>query len=87
MKNQAYRERECVHQDQGAEGEFYNGVFYLQALQRLPVDDAVEISGKVSPFFWSDASHILIWLCRDCAAEVGVNDSPRALRQAGRRAG
>lgn len=85
MKNQAYRERECIHQDEGAEGEFYNGVFYLQALQRLPVDQAVEIASKVSPFFWSDASHILVWLCRECAVEVGVTDSPRAITQASRR--
>jgi hypothetical protein len=82
MKNQAYRERECIHQERGAEGEFYNGVFYLQALQRLPVNEAVEIASKVSPFFWSDASHILVWLCVDCAEKVGVIDSPRAIRRA-----
>jgi hypothetical protein len=79
MKKQMFRERECIHQDEGVEGEYYNGVFYLQALQRLPVDRAVVIAGKISPFFWVDASHILVWLCRDCAAEVGVADSPRAI--------
>lgn len=79
MTKQAYRERECIHQDEGADGEFYNGVFYLQALQRLPVDAAIEMASKVSPFFWSDAPHILVWLCRECAAEVGVIDSPRAI--------
>ena len=79
MKKQVFRERECIHQDEGVEGEYYNGVFYLQALQRLPVSHAVKIAGKISPFFWVDASHILVWLCRDCAAEVGVADSPRAI--------
>ena len=85
MKKQVFRERECIHQDEGVDGEFYNGVFYLQALQRLPVDQAIEIAAKVSPFFWSDASHILVWLCRECAAEVGVTDSPRAITQQSRR--
>jgi hypothetical protein len=79
MKKQMFRERECIHQDDGVEGEYYNGVFYLQALQRLPVDRAVQMAGKVSSFFWSDAEHILVWLCRDCACEVGVADSPRAV--------
>jgi hypothetical protein len=79
MKKQMFRERECIHQDDGVDGEYYNGVFYLQALQRLPVDRAVQVAGKVSSFFWSDADHILVWLCRDCAAEVGVADSPRAV--------
>jgi len=85
MKKQVFRERECIHQDDGVEGEFYNGVFYLQALQRLPVDQAVEVASKISPFFWSDADHILVWLCRECAFEVGVADSPRALTQPARR--
>jgi hypothetical protein len=85
MKKQVFRERECIHQDDGVEGEYYNGVFYLQALQRLPVDRAVEIASKVAPFFWSDAQQILVWLCRDCAAEVGVAESPRAITQASRR--
>ncbi|HEY6118825.1 MAG TPA: hypothetical protein VIV66_02640 [Pyrinomonadaceae bacterium] len=85
MKKQVLRERECIHQDEGVEGEFYNGVFYVQALQRLPVNKAVQIAGKVSPFFWADAAQILVWLCRDCASEVGVAESPRAITQASRR--
>ncbi len=85
MKKQVFRERECIHQDDGAEGEYYNGVFYVQALQRLPVNKAVEIARKVSPFFWSDAPHVLVWLCHDCAKEVGVAESPRALTQSTRR--
>jgi hypothetical protein len=32
----------------GARDDFYNGVFYIQALQRLRVDQAVQIAGKVS---------------------------------------
>ena len=85
MKKQLFRERECIHQDEGVEGEFYNGVFYVQALQRLPVNQAVRIAGKVSSFFWSDAAQILVWLCRDCAEEVGVAESPRAITQPSRR--
>jgi len=85
MKKQVFRERECIHQDEGVEGEYYNGVFYLQALQRLSVDNAVEMARKVTPFFWSDAAHVLVWLCHDCAEEVGVAESPRALTQPSRR--
>lgn len=74
-----FRERECIHRDQGAEGDFYNGVFYVQALQRLRVDQAVEMAGKVSSFFWADAPHIIVWLCCDCAAELRLTETPRAL--------
>jgi len=55
MNKQILRERECIHRDEGGEGEFYNGVFYVQALQRLRVDEAVQVAGKVSSFFWADA--------------------------------
>jgi hypothetical protein len=85
MKKQVFRERECIHQDEGVDGEFYNGVFYVQALQRLPVNKAVQIASKVTPFFWSDAGQILVWLCRDCASEVGVAESPRAITQPSRK--
>jgi len=85
MRKQMFRERECIHRDEGAEGEFYNGVFYVQALQRLRVDDAVRVAGKVSSFFWSDAAHILVWLCHDCAAELRLTDMPRAVTSAARR--
>lgn len=85
MKKQLLRERECVHREQDAKGEFYNGVFYLQALQRLPVDKAMHVSSKVSSFFWADAPYILVWLCFDCAAELGLNDTPRAIAQSARR--
>ena len=85
MGKQVFRERECVHRDEGAEGSFYNGVFYVQALQRLRIDDAVHVARRVSSFFWADAPHILVWLCHECAAELHLSDSPRALTQASRR--
>jgi len=84
MTRQMFRERECVHRDEGADGEFYNGVFYVQALQRLRVDEAVQLASKVSSFFWADAPHILVWLCNDCAAELRLTDTPRALTHASR---
>jgi hypothetical protein len=85
LMKREFRERECIHQDDGVEGAFYNGVFYLQALQRLPVDAAVRMSSKVSSFFWADAPHILVWLCQDCAAELRLTDTPRAVTQHTRR--
>lgn len=85
LMKKEFRERECIHQDDGAEGAFYNGVFYLQALQRLPVDAAVRMSRKVSSFFWADAPHILVWLCQDCASELRLTDTPRAMTQSARR--
>lgn len=85
MTRQVFRERECMHRDEGAAGEFYNGVFYVQALQRLRVDEAVQAAGKVSSFFWADAPHILVWLCDECAAELRLSDTPRALHQPTRR--
>ena len=82
---QVFRERECIHRDEGAEGEFYNGVFYVQALQRLPIDQAMQIAHKVSSFFWADAPNIIVWLCHKCAAEMHLSDSPRSISQAARR--
>ncbi len=82
---QVFRERECIHRDEGADGEFYNGAFYVQALQRLPVDQAMTMASKVTSFFWADAPHIVVWLCRDCAVELDIVDTPRAITQAARR--
>jgi hypothetical protein len=82
---QVVRERECIHRDEGVEGEFYNGAFYVQALQRLPVNRAMVVAGKVSSFFWSDAPNILVWLCPACASELNLVDSPRAISQPARR--
>jgi hypothetical protein len=74
-----FRERECIHREEGADGDFYNGVFYLQALQRLRVDDAVKMASKVTSFFWSDAPHIIVWLCDDFARDLSLSETPRAL--------
>jgi hypothetical protein len=82
---QVFRERECIHRDEGADGDFYNGVVYVQALQRLPIDRALQFAGKVSSFFWADAPHILVWLCPACAGDLRLGESPRALTQAARR--
>jgi hypothetical protein len=79
MKRQMFRERECIHREEGADGDFYNGAFYLQALQRLRVDDAVKMSAKVASFFWSDAPQIMVWLCDECAAELRLSETPRAV--------
>jgi hypothetical protein len=82
---QVFRERECIHRDDGVEGEFFNGAFYLQALQRLPIDQAMQVAGRVSSFFWSDAPNINVWLCPVCAAELHLGDSPRAITHVARR--
>lgn len=85
MKKQTFRERECAHRGQGPEGDFYNGEFYVQALQRLPIDQAMQVASKVSSFFWVDAPHIQVWLCQECANELGLVDTPRALTQVARK--
>ena len=85
MRKQFFIERECIHRDQGAEGDEYNGIFFVQALQRLSAGDAVRIAGKISPFYWVDAPRVLVWLCRDCAAELHLGESPRAVVQSARR--
>jgi hypothetical protein len=82
---QVFRERECIHKEEGVQGEFYNGGFYLQALQRLPVNQAMEVAARVGSFFWSDAPNIKVWLCALCASELNLGDSPRAISQATRR--
>ena len=85
MKKQTFRERECLHREAGNEGDFYNGVFYVQAIQRLSAEDALKVAGKISPFYWIDAPHILVWLCDSCAAELHLNEAPRALVHSARR--
>ena len=82
---QFFYERECVHRDQGGEGDFYNGMFFVQALQRLQSADAVKMAGKVSPFYWVDAPRVIVWLCRECVAELQICDAPRAVLQSARR--
>ena len=84
MKRQFYYERECVHRDKGADGDVYNGMFFIQALQRLSSDEAVKMAGKVAPFYWVDAPRVRVWLCKECAGELSLADSPRAILQAGK---
>ncbi len=85
MRKQFLYERECVHRDEGTDGEIYNGIFYIQALQRLQSDEAVKMAGKVAPFFWVDAPRVLVWLCRTCANDLRIGESPRAVLQTARR--
>ncbi len=71
---QDYRMRECVHRAAGAPGNYYDGRAYVKHLQRLPSEAAVRAAARVTPFFWADAAHIHVWLCRDCAAELGLTE-------------
>jgi hypothetical protein len=41
-------------------------------LQGLRSAEALSFAGKVSPFFWSDAARVRVWLCRECATELGL---------------
>lgn len=81
MKKQLFVERECVHRDAGVAGEVYNGMFFVQALQRLQSDKAVKVAGRVGPFYWVDAPRVLVWLCRQCATELHMGEAPRAVLQ------
>ena len=74
MSEQEYHIRECVHRVSGAEGESYRGSVYVKYLQRLRTDAAMRAASKVTPFFWADAAQIVVWLCRDCAVEVGLKE-------------
>jgi hypothetical protein len=71
---QDYRVRECVHRANGAPGNFYRGSIYVKHLQRLPSEAALKAAARVTPFFWADAAHIHVWLCRDCADELGLSE-------------
>ena len=53
MRKQFFFERECVHREAGTDGEIYNGIFFIQALQRLQSDEALKMASKVSRFFGS----------------------------------
>jgi hypothetical protein len=72
MNQQTFRERECVHRAAGIEGEYYKGDVYVRHLMRLKSSVAVNFSGKVTSFFWSDAANVLVWLCDDCASELAI---------------
>ncbi|HEX8139131.1 MAG TPA: hypothetical protein VF544_16300 [Pyrinomonadaceae bacterium] len=72
ISEDAVRERECIHRQQGAQGQFYQANSYISALQRLRNDAAMKMASKVGAFFWSDAPHVRVWLCQDCAREVNL---------------
>lgn len=74
MSEQSYRERECIHRAGGAGGGFYRGTAYVEHLQRLSSYEALQFAGRVTPFFWSDAAQIVVWLCDECAAELRLSD-------------
>lgn len=65
-------ERECIHRDKQVEGEYYTGTSYVKAIQRLPGNEAMKMASKVGAFFWADAAKIKVWLCKDCADELGL---------------
>lgn len=69
---QGHRERECVHKISGRPGAYYSGTSYISHLQRLRSGSAMKFASRVTPFFWSDAPRIIVWLCDDCAAELGL---------------
>jgi hypothetical protein len=74
MSEQSYRERECIHRAGGAGGALYRGTAYVEHLQRLSSFEALKFAGRVTPFFWSDAAQIVVWLCDECAAELRLRD-------------
>ncbi|HYX31064.1 MAG TPA: hypothetical protein VE863_21185 [Pyrinomonadaceae bacterium] len=82
---QFFFERECVHRDKGRDGETYNGIFFIQAIQRLQAESAMKFASKVAPFYWVDAPRVLVWLCRECSSELGIGEAPRAILQSARR--
>ena len=82
---QFFFERECVHRDNGRDGEVYNGMFFIQAIQKLQTEAAMKMAGKVAPFYWVDAPRVLVWLCRECASELHIGEAPRAILQGARR--
>ncbi len=76
INEDAARERVCIHRQQGAQGQFYQADSYISALQRLRNEDAMKMASKVGAFFWSDAAHLRVWLCQDCAREVKLDKQP-----------
>ena len=74
MSKQDYHVRECIHRARGAAGESYRASLYVKHLQRLRTEAAMQAASKVTPFFWADAAQIIVWLCRDCAVEIGLEE-------------
>ena len=73
VREQPARERQCVHRGENTPGRIYRGDSYVSALQRLRSSAAMKMASKVGAFFWSDAPRVRVWLCRDCAREVGLD--------------
>jgi hypothetical protein len=71
-EQEVVRERECIHRSPEVRGRFYSGESFIKALESLRGEAAMSLSRKVGPFFWSDASHIKVWLCSDCAREASL---------------
>jgi hypothetical protein len=69
---ESLNQRECLHRRRGVEGTFHSGETYVRCLQRLRSDAAMKAARKVEPFFWADAPLIKVWLCEECANEVGL---------------
>jgi hypothetical protein len=80
LNEQSFRERECIHRVSGAEGEHYSGKAYVEHLQRLHSLDALKFAGSVTPFFWSDAAQIVVWLCDDCAEFLRLRECGAVVR-------
>lgn len=79
MSKKAYRERECIHREKDAEGDFYRGLAYIKALQSLTSDEAVKIARRVEQFYWADAENVFVWLCNDCAKALHLYESPPSI--------
>ena len=70
----AFKERACAHYRRDAWGVPLGGRTYLSALQRLRGPAAERVARSVEAFFWSDAPRVRVWLCRECAAALGIED-------------
>ena len=69
----AFRERECVHRAACARGRFYEGAAFVRSLYGLRASAAAEFAKRVTSFYWSDAAQVVVWLCDECAAELGLS--------------
>ena len=74
INEQSFRVRECIHRAAGVTGKYYEGIDYIKYLQALKGDKAARFAARVSPFFWSDAKDTYVWLCDECAAELGFEE-------------
>lgn len=72
VNEQTIWERECVHRQAGAAGEFYQGTSFIKQLQKLKGRAASEFANRVSPFFWADAGRVRVWLCGACAGQLDL---------------